>query len=414
MLVAFRRDADARSTAAIVNGRSRVGVACAAAVAALALAAPTPAAAAGYELARSWRFDSPIAIAVAGDDVFVARNTVSGCGLTRYTPRGDLVTSFSDGVGCPFGAAATPQGNIAVTAGPQIRLFDPNGTSLGAGTITNPSGDELTLNDVDIDAKGDQYVSYFGSIVDGYPGGIVRFSAGGQFLAAWDGEGSGDGQFGDLPVAVASDGRGNVYVADDSNYRIQKFTDTGTYVTQWGQLGTEPGEFIDPNAVAVDDRGDVYVADGTGAGRIQKFGPSGRLLAVIDIPAFVSSNPIDLDIDRRGNLYVADNGNPEAVYVFRPGGKAPNTKLTKAPRKKIRTRKRAAKVKVAFRSGKGARFECRLNKGRFKSCRSPYSVRVKSLPGRGRKHTIQVRATDAAGNVERKPAKVTFRLIRVG
>jgi streptogramin lyase len=303
-------------------------------------------AAADYELAAEWEFDSPVAIAVHGESVFVAKNAASGCGVSRFTTEGDLATSFSDRVGCPFGAATTPQGNLVVTVGSQLRYFDANGNFQRAATITNSSG-EVFLNDVDIDPKGDQYVSVLGSTIDDYPPAIVRFSASGQLLAAWDGGGSGNGQFGNSPISIASDGRGSVYVADDGNYRLQRFTDAGAYVTQWGQLGTEPGRFLSANGVAVDDRGDVYVADGTGNGRIQKFDPSGKLLDIIDIPAFVHANPVDLDIDRQGNVYVADNGNPEAVYVFRPGDACAKAK------KKVGKAKK--KLKKAKRQGADAK-----------------------------------------------------------
>lgn len=137
-----------------------------------------------------------------------------------------------------------PAGGIALTGDSQIKTFDRNGGFVSAATIRNPSGEKLTLNDIDIDSRGDQYVSYFDSIVEDYPGGVVRFSASGQFLSAWDGGGSGDGQFGDRPINIGSSGSGNLYVADDSNYRIQRFTDTGAYLTQWGQLGTRPGQFL--------------------------------------------------------------------------------------------------------------------------------------------------------------------------
>ena len=33
---------------------------------------------------------------------------------------------------------------------------------------------------------------------------------------------------------VAVDAAGNVYAADSSNHRIQKFTSDGTLITQWG------------------------------------------------------------------------------------------------------------------------------------------------------------------------------------
>ena len=69
---------------------------------------------------------------------------------------------------------------------------------------------------------------------------------------------------------MASDG--SVYVLDTSNNRIQQFTSTGVFVTEWGGFGTGDGEFNGPNGVAVASDGSVYVAD-TWNNRIQKFSP---------------------------------------------------------------------------------------------------------------------------------------------
>jgi DNA-binding beta-propeller fold protein YncE len=63
-----------------------------------------------------------------------------------------------------------------------------------------------------------------------------------------------------------------VYVADTYNHRIQVFSSGGTYLSQWGTSGSEPGEFSFPRGVAIDAAGNVYVAD-TGNHRVQKFGP---------------------------------------------------------------------------------------------------------------------------------------------
>ena len=84
---------------------------------------------------------------------------------------------------------------------------------------------------------------------------------------------------------------------------------------------------------------------------------------------------------------------------------APDTKLTKAPPK--RTSHARIKVKFPWLDSGTPRFECRLDKGTFRACTSPYKVKVKVG-----KHTIEVRAIDAAGNVDPTPAKVKFRRIR--
>jgi DNA-binding beta-propeller fold protein YncE len=65
------------------------------------------------------------------------------------------------------------------------------------------------------------------------------------YLTQWGSFGSGNGQF-NGPNDVATDGSGNVYVADVGNDRIQKFTNTGAYLTQWGSFGSGAGQFSAP------------------------------------------------------------------------------------------------------------------------------------------------------------------------
>jgi tripartite motif-containing protein 71 len=62
---------------------------------------------------------------------------------------------------------------------------------------------------------------------------------------------------------------GSVYVADTFNHRIQKLSPSGELLAQWGEQGTEVGQFRFPSGVAVDRRGNIYVAD-TGNHRVQK------------------------------------------------------------------------------------------------------------------------------------------------
>ncbi|MGH2958579.1 MAG: choice-of-anchor Q domain-containing protein, partial [Solirubrobacterales bacterium] len=62
--------------------------------------------------------------------------------------------------------------------------------------------------------------------------------------------------------------------------------------------------------------------------------------------------------------------------------------------KKPKSKTTSTKLKVVFKASETASFQCKLDKGKFKTCKSPYKKTVK----RG-KHKLQIKATDAAGNV---------------
>src|SRR5437763_1134138 len=98
---------------------------------------------------------------------------------------------------------------------------------------------------------------------------VQKFTNTGTLLTQWGSAGSGDGQF-QQPYGVAVDGGGHVVVTDLENNRIQVFTGAGGYLWQWGAFGTGNGQFSNPFAVAVDGSGDVFVADFDNF-RIQKF-----------------------------------------------------------------------------------------------------------------------------------------------
>lgn len=82
----------------------------------------------------------------------------------------------------------------------------------------------------------------------------------------------------------------------------------------------------------------------------------------------------------------------------------PETSIDRSPPRRSERRR----VRIAFSSDEApAAFECRLDDRPFAACSSPVRLRVR--PGR---HRFQVRATDAAGNVDRSPASVRFRVKR--
>jgi DNA-binding beta-propeller fold protein YncE len=109
---------------------------------------------------------------------------------------------------------------------------------------------------------------------------------------------------------VATDGSGNVYVADANNARIQKFDASGTLLTTWGSRGSGNGQFSNPGGVATDGSGNVYIAD-TGNDRIQKFEASGAFLTSWGSARAVGEfdSPESVATDGSGNVYVADTDN---------------------------------------------------------------------------------------------------------
>ena len=127
----------------------------------------------------------------------------------------------------------------------------------GNGQFTHPDG-------VATDGSGNVYVA------DSYPNNrIQKFDANGTFLTTWGSSGSGNGQFSD-PEGVATDGSGHVYVTDLGNSRVQIFDASGSFLTMWGSAGSANGQFSHPDGVATDGTGNVYVADFDN-NRIQKF-----------------------------------------------------------------------------------------------------------------------------------------------
>jgi DNA-binding beta-propeller fold protein YncE len=68
----------------------------------------------------------------------------------------------------------------------------------------------------------------------------------------WGSKGSKNGQL-DRPhdIDIDSSGNNDVYVAEQGNFQIQKFTSNGKFITKWGTEGSDDNQFQDPHSVAV-------------------------------------------------------------------------------------------------------------------------------------------------------------------
>jgi tripartite motif-containing protein 71 len=129
---------------------------------------------------------------------------------------------------------------------------------------------------VAVDTQGNVYVADQLSYV------VQKFTAAGAFVNEWGSFGGGHGQFGPIG-GLATDSAGNVYVVDSSHNRIQKFDANGSFITAWGRHGSELGEFsfgssqdpTQPPGGGIAVAGSyAYVAD-SGNNRIERFNLSG-------------------------------------------------------------------------------------------------------------------------------------------
>ncbi|NPA16110.1 MAG: 6-bladed beta-propeller, partial [Aquificae bacterium] len=183
---------------------------------------------------------------------------------------------------------------------------------VGGGVIIRPTG--LAIND----KKGWLYIS------DTVRNKIFVVSLKGKKLVMTIGKaGTGKGEF-NRPTYITVDRKGNLYVADSLNARIQIFDKNGKFVRAFGERGTTIGTFSNPRGVAVDSDGNIYVSD-TLLSAVQIFNSKGQLLLVIghygtDRGEFAF--PEDISIDRSDYIYISDSYNMRLqVFKYLKGGK---------------------------------------------------------------------------------------------
>jgi sugar lactone lactonase YvrE len=121
-----------------------------------------------------------------------------------------------------------------------------------------------------------------------------------------------------LPVNVAVDLHGMLYVANNGNSTVTEypFGTTSPSVTLSG------GQLVNPNGIAVDNKGTVYVTSGATAGSCYVLVyPKGASTPSKQINGF--DLPVGLAIDKSGNLYVGD-ALQNAVWKVPKGSTTPS------------------------------------------------------------------------------------------
>ncbi|MGQ9586272.1 MAG: flippase activity-associated protein Agl23 [Anaerolineae bacterium] len=217
--------------------------------------------------------------------------------------RKDVVSQVWD-----FGAA--PLAAPEITEDPYLKAHRDMDAVMAFGTLGNGPGQFRDPRNLALDTKGNIYVLDTGNHR------VQVFGPNGNFLHTWGGEGAAPGQFKEpWGIAVAADG--TLFVADTWNHRIQKFNAQGEFLQQWGQFGSTNGQLGDtnifwgPRAIAFDAEGNLLVTD-TGNKRVMKFTPEGEFLGQwggYGVEPGQYDEPVGLAMDAEGNVYVADTWN---------------------------------------------------------------------------------------------------------
>ena len=128
-------------------------------------------------------------------------------------------------------AGGTPAGNLTWIRPAGVAL--PPGFPQGFGTMVEVTG-----------ATFAQGVGYFWA-ADQNNNRVEVFSSSGAYVSQFGSGGSGNGKL-LSPAGVAIDSGGNIWVADMGNNRVEEFSSGGTYLSQFGSLGSGNGQFNGP------------------------------------------------------------------------------------------------------------------------------------------------------------------------
>ncbi|MCS7220948.1 MAG: PA14 domain-containing protein [Anaerolineae bacterium] len=258
------------------------------------------------------QFQSPAGLAVDGQgnlylaDVGnhrVVKLNAEGQVLLSFGRRGERKGQFLE----PFDVVVEPDGNVVVldAAAQRLQRFSSDGQFLAV------FGEELAMyrpRGLGVDTSGKLYVADTGGLR------LLRLSPEGEIIQQWGGRGAAIGAGQPVDVAVASDGAiylteaergliwrlspdgsaaswvavanantvdgphvavgpdGWVYVTDPERWRVIVYEPDGRPIAQFGQQGSEPGQFQKPVGIAVDALGRIYVADSVSC-RVQAFAP---------------------------------------------------------------------------------------------------------------------------------------------
>lgn len=219
--------------------------------------------------------------------------------------------------------AVTPDGVIHTVAGNGNAGFFGDGGPATQAALHSPQG-------VAVDTSGNLYIAdTLDQRVRKVTQSNVISTVAGNGIATFSGDGGpGPGASLNLPVSVAVDSAGNIYIADQGNGRVRRVDPNGNIATIAGNGNTPGSQLYNPSGVAVDSQGNIDIAD-AGHNRVQQ-AFSGGVVTIAGTGACcyggdggpaasaLLNSPSGVVVDASGNIYLADSGN-NAIRQLQPG-----------------------------------------------------------------------------------------------
>jgi tripartite motif-containing protein 71 len=98
-----------------------------------------------------------------------------------------------------------------------------------------------------------------------------------QYQSAFGATGSESGQF-SHPADTAIDSKGNLWVVDKGNNRIEQFSEKGEFLKAVGSIGVGGGKLTSPSGLVIDASGNIWVSD-TSNNRVEQFNEKGEFVS---------------------------------------------------------------------------------------------------------------------------------------
>lgn len=189
------------------------------------------------------------------------------------------------------------------------------------------------VSDVAVDAHDNVY------LLTRFDARVIVYDRNGRFLRSW-----GEAEFSSRPHGITVGPDGLIYIVDETDQTIRKYTPEGKLLLVIGVSGVlsdsgydqtaksrkqrdasivrGAGPFNHPTSVAITSSGDLYASDGYGNARIHHFSATGELLHSWGEPGSGPGEfrlPHSISIDGQGRVLVSDREN-DRIQLFTADG----------------------------------------------------------------------------------------------